>query len=334
MDKKITFAFWPLYVHWSNAVAQLSAVCKKRGIEVDVVMLDAYPDPADFAPGSDLVGFSCVTAHDYRKCIPYMRRAKKLGKTVLLGGVWASLGHEVDCCVDLVCRGDGEGLPDFILEGDETIFQKACVTKDLNAIPLMDYGLPMVFDRLVPPFGTDPALIYVSSRGCPNCCIFCQIQWQHPGQRIRTTVAKDLRKLTKIHKPAGIYFGDALLPYGSKAWRDSWGDFRYPFTGYIRADIQPAELEWLIDRGMMGCAFGIETGDEWYRNQILAKGITDAQIYETVKRLKTHNIWFMSFFMAGLPSETWTMLTRSAKMIRAIGGETAIWKYEDLAIAE
>ena len=156
--------------------------------------------------------------------------------------------------------------------------------------------------------------------------------WQPDGHkhRIRMKVGEDVAWLMANHNAEAIYFCDALLPYYNAEWRESWGDLHIPFTCYIRADISESDLLWLIDRGMVACAFGVESGDEQFRNGPLNKGVSDAQIQATTLLLQLNNIFYMPFFMSGVPGDTWVSQTRSIKMIRGIGGHPVIWQYTDL----
>jgi radical SAM superfamily enzyme YgiQ (UPF0313 family) len=331
---KIIFAFWPLYVSYNHGVALLSALCKARGIEVDLCILG---DIRNFAAQlqrerPQVVGFSCVTVHDYKLCVPFIRAAKALGYTVLLGGVWAGLGHPVDPAVDFVCRGDGETLPDFLLNGETQIFDSPQVCRDIHALPLPDYELfrDIPFDRGLPFLAGKKVLPYQSSRGCNGACTFCQIRHQPRGVRIRTRVGEDLAWLASTYKPDVFFIGDAGLPYANTAWKDSWGDFRHPFFAYIRADIDAESLEWLIDRGMNSCAFGVEAGDETYRNQVLRKNLTDAELWRTVGALERHGVDIVAFFMTGTPRETPDHQRKTRDLAAALPGTCITFRYENL----
>jgi len=332
----ILFAFAPLPVRYNHGVALLSALCRGRGIKVGLAVLESMPGFVDqvVAVRPRWVAFSCVTVHDYRLCLPFMRAAKAMGCVVLLGGVWAGLGLPVDPCVDRVCRGDGERLPDFLLYGDASLFEERHVCRDIHALPLPDYELfrDIPFDRGLPFLAGKKALPYQSSRGCNGACTFCQIRRQPKGVRVRYRVAEDLRFLAASYQPDLFFMGDAGLPYGNEAWKASWEDFSHPFFAYIRADIRPPDLEWLIDRGMTSCAFGVEAGDEAYRNTVLRKGLTDAALRRTVETLNRRSVDHLAFFMAGTPGETGEQARKTLDMAGSIGGLAVLFQYEELGV--
>jgi radical SAM superfamily enzyme YgiQ (UPF0313 family) len=101
-------------------------------------------------------------------------------------------------------------------------------------------------------------------------------------------------------------------------------------VAYIRADIKPDLLLWLIDRGMKGCAFGVESGDETYRNTVLKKNLTDDQLWNTIEILEKHSIWYSASFISKTPGERMHHQMKTAQMINKIKGYTFLAPYEEL----
>ncbi len=330
---RVLFCFYPLYVKYNHGIALLSALCKERGIETDLYILDDVDHFGEHLHKNDYdyISFSCVTVHDYKKCLPFIVEAKIRAYKVLLGGVYIRRGTPIDAPVDYLCRGEGETLPDFILSGDDRLFRERMLCNDLNALSLPDYDLfrNISFKRshLLQGYYVLP---YYSSRGCPYRCPFCEVSLQSEGVRFRYKIKEDLTYLLRIYSPDIFFIGDELLPYYNEMWRDSWGDFRHPFFGYIRADISKEQLEWLINRGLVACAFGVESGDEKYRNEVLGKRLKDIDIFRTVEILNRRNIKYVPFFMTDTPKETFIIRAKTHRMAKEIGGYPFMWKYENL----
>jgi radical SAM superfamily enzyme YgiQ (UPF0313 family) len=334
MAVKILFAFYPLYVSYNYGIALLSSLCKSFGIETAVYLLDDVEKFKEYLGQNDFqyVGFSCVTKHDYLLSLPFMQAASSEDRVTLLGGVFPRLGHPLYAPVTAACRGEGEMLPMFLANGYTGLFQQQERYPDLNELPLPDYELfrDIPYDRDLP-YGCEGVMLpYSSSRGCPYHCKFCAISLQPPGVRIRTKVGEDLELLTEIYKPDIVHFLDELIPYYDPAWRESWGDFKHPFVAYIRADILPEHLVWLRDKGMQGCFFGIETGNEQFRNQVLGKDLSDRQIRNTVSLLKEMGMPYMVSYIRGLPGETWEIQAETMEFYRELGGYPVICLYEDM----
>lgn len=337
LTKHILFAFYPLYVKWSHGIALLSALCKMNGIETSLYLLDTNEKFKEYLENHpcDYVGFSCVCSADFQLALPFMEIAKELDKTIILGGVYPRHGSFIDAPVDYICRGDGETLPAFINDNNTNLFDKPQVNMKLNDLPLPDYELfrDIPYNRELPfaPYIKN-IISYHSSRGCPYRCSFCEVAYQHPEIRFRTMVSDDLNYLTSKYKPDVVLFGDELLPYYYEPWRDSWGDFKYPFVSYIRADISESLLIWLYDKGLSGCFFGIESADEAYRNNILGKNLKDVDIYRTVNLLNEMKIPFIASFMQNTPGETWRMKAKTEKMSREICQFPIIYQYDNLGV--
>ncbi len=125
--KRILFLYYPLKVHYNHGVSLLASILREKGIEVFVVELNPLTDIQEIVTENniDFIGFSIVASQEYNLCLPYMIDAKQIGKPVLVGGVYVRRGAYIDpCAVDYICRGEGEILADFILEGKTEIFKK------------------------------------------------------------------------------------------------------------------------------------------------------------------------------------------------------------------
>jgi len=337
---RILFSFFPLFVAYNHGIALLSALCKAQGIETFLYILDDPEVFKSYLRDSDIpcVGFSCVTEHDYLKSIPFMEIAHEERKLVMLGGVYPRrMKYMPEAPADLICFGEGELLPEFFLSGDLEIFAKLMFYPDLNKLPLPDYELfkDIPFERAQLPVMKDKRILpYYSSRGCPYNCSFCEVRYQPKGVRIRYNVRDDISYLVDRYQPDIVFMGDALLPYYDKKWRDSWNDMIFPFAAYIRGDIPGDILQWLIEHGMIACAFGIESGNEEYRNNILKKQLLDSDIFNTVKILQKNNVEYAPFYMTDTPGETFTLKAQTYKMADKTGGYPVFFKYEELGTGD
>jgi radical SAM superfamily enzyme YgiQ (UPF0313 family) len=79
---------------------------------------------------------------------------------------------------------------------------------------------------------------------------------------------------------------------------------------------------------MHTCSFGIESGDEVFRNDILRKNLSDDEIYRTVDILKSNNVEFVPFYIVGAPREKFTSTKKTMEMKEHVGGIPIIWNYE------
>lgn len=316
MDLKILFAFYPLFVSYNHGIALLSSTMKQHGWETNLYLLDDVNRFHSYLVENkfDAICFSCVTVHDYKLSLPFIFEALALGQNVRLGGVYA--------------RWKNLSIPGVAVCSTELIEYDS-----LNDLPLPDYALfkNIPFDREYPWLKNNEKVIpYHTSRGCIHKCSFCMAPFQGTKFDVRRKVEKDLRAITSTYNPDVIVICDETTPYFDKGWRESWGDFRFPFMCYIRADITEDQLLWLIDRGLTACMFGVESGNEKYRNEILNKHLFDKDICRTINTLKNNNISYAPFYMTDTPMETMTIKKQTYDMSRDLGGYPVTFQYEDI----
>jgi radical SAM superfamily enzyme YgiQ (UPF0313 family) len=197
-------------------------------------------------------------------------------------------------------------------------------------MPDMSHVTGFEFHRGYPFLQGAKIIPYQTARGCPNRCSFCEVQFQPKGVRMKHTIKEDLTALNMVYHPNLFFLMDELPPYYSAEWRAQWKHVYLPFQCYIRADIEPDHLRFLIDHGLKVAAFGVESGDERFRNEVLKKDLTDLQLFRTVKTLREHSVAYLPFYINGAPGETAKDKEATRDMIKKVGGYPAIWEYQDL----
>ena len=334
---RIVFSYLPFAVLYNHGVALLTSICRAAGIHAYIVPMttpETYRDAlARIEP--DFVGFSFVTEVDYHASGSFVQEARTLGVPLLAGGVYVRrMWQDVRACgmFDFVCPGEAEILPGFLLEGNMAMWESPYYQVDLSLLPLPDYSMVNGFEfhRGYEFLKSMKIIPYSSSRGCPYRCSFCAVRHQPKGVRVKQTVREDLELLYEQHRPDLFCIMDELLPYYLDDWKAQFDGNRIPFMCYIRADIEPADLLFLHRNGLRYCAFGVESGDETYRNDVLAKDLTDKEIWRTVHILNDLGITYMPFFMMGTPGETEEIQKRTLAMRDQIGGHPTVWEYQPL----
>lgn len=300
----------------------MSAHCRKAGIGTEIIPLhDGFT-----GEGFDFVCCSFVTVHDYKAALPYL---EKIVVPKLAGGVYARKGAQIDG-FDYVCRGEGQRIVDFFLHGDTAVFESALVDDDMDILPDYSGVTGYEFGRGVPFLMGKKMIPYSHSRGCPYKCSFCEMRNLPQTVRIKKSIRQDLEYLRKAYHPELFYFTDETLPYYSKEWRDQFDGNTTPFLSFIRADIEPEHLDFLIKNGLHSCAIGVESGDEEYRNAVLNKGVTNKQIFRTVEALDRAGVERIMLFMRNTPGENILQAMETFDMAEKLGGYTMIFDYEVL----
>ncbi len=81
--------------------------------------------------------------------------------------------------------------------------------------------------------------------------------------------------------------------------------FNLPFICSLRADnIDEDVVKGLKEAGCFNVVMGVESGDDYLRNQILKKKITDEQLLSAAELFHRYNLNFCTTNILGLPGET------------------------------
>lgn len=187
--------------------------------------------------------------------------------------------------------------------------------QDLNALATPDYTLfdmPRYFK--VTPCGGAYLPIY-ASKGCPYSCSFCTWKdrpYQHKEPRL---VLEEIRIQESRHLKDGLkslYFYDPLFGFVRPRFfemmdlfhRDRLGE-RLPWFCTTRPEV--VTKGWARAAAKGGChvvSFGLESGLEWVRRDILKKNFTNRQFRQAVRNLKEAGILPYITLMTAVPGTT------------------------------
>ncbi len=286
----------------------------------------------------EIIGFSILHANRWG-AIDIARIAKKINPNVqvVFGGIGATFLWEYFLThfsmVDYVVLGEGEhsflglvkclekpcaesleAIPGLAFRKDQTVFRTrpAEYLQDLDALP-------------------NPARYFryqhvVSSRGCPGKCTFCGSPrfW---GNKVRFHSPEYfVDQLTMLHKK-GItffYFSDDTFTLKKErviriCRRIIEKGLNISWAAISRVNILSGEiLYWMRRAGCIQISFGVESGSEKIRNQILNKNIRTNQIKEAFALTTQYGILPRAYFIYGAPGENWDTIQETAALIRDI----------------
>ncbi|MCJ7727371.1 MAG: B12-binding domain-containing radical SAM protein [Actinobacteria bacterium] len=335
---EINQKFGPLY--YQHGLASLSAVLKKNGVqsislihfakEPDLIKWEAYLKKQK----PDIIGIYS-TAEQFHF-------VKELVSKVPQGIFTVCGGPHPTCypmCIediprlDAICIGEGEypilELVNALKEGrDYSNIKNLWVRKDgnivrnetrpfianLDELPFEDREL---FDlqRSIDKYGLGQVRV-MTTRGCPYQCTYCankRISKTQPGCYVRFRSAMhimdELNYLNKRYKFNEIFFDDDIFMM-DKAVRIEFCS-RYPeeidkpFVFGGRVEICNEEmLKELKMAGGRRIDFGVESGNEDLRRNILKRNMTNRQILEATKMAKAVGFQVKTLNIVGLPEET------------------------------
>ena len=182
-------------------------------------------------------------------------------------------------------------------------------------------------------FKTVPVETY---RGCPYACSFCNSPMQRQvskedgaGNFLRRktmeTLREELRDIVEKNDPEFIYIiDDSFLARPKREifdFCDMYEEFGLPFWFNTRPENCRADvLKRLKEVGCYRISFGIECGNEEYRQKVLLRHPTNTEIIEQFDTIAASGIAFSVNLIIGFPGETRDLVMDTVELVRSIGG--------------
>ena len=302
----------------------------------------------------DVIGISCLFTTQVNNVYDLAREVKKISPkiAVVVGGAHPSaLPEEVLKVkeIDYAVIGEGEkslkellacinnkSYPENIAgiaykkNGKIIINEKKYYIEDLDSIPFPNWSLlPLErYFEIGKPHGLYPEkkrfLPILSSRGCPNKCIFCSVHnlW---GKKYRKRSAKnvldEIRELIEKYGIEEIYFEDDNMTLDKQRTKDilngmineklniKWSSPNGIFAGSVDENI----INLMKKSGCRAISFGIESGDKHMLKDVIDKNVDLEKTISFIRKAKSLNIETSAFFVLGLPGETAATLKNTLK---------------------
>jgi len=190
---------------------------------------------------------------------------------------------------------------------------KGEIIEDLDALPFPARDLieSDIYLREEQAKSEVPAAGILGSRGCPFSCAFCCIPAIGHKVRIRTpkNVVDEMAQVYDQCRGAYSFVDDCFILSKPRILEFCQEivdrKMKVKFVGSTRANTLDEEVVKALKRA--GCTdlyFGVESGNDRIRNQVIKKKITDAQIAEAIRLCRKYGILSNLFLMVGFPTET------------------------------
>ncbi len=335
--------------YYYEGLASLSAILKSKGHMVELAHICNLANSEDIiqriSGGFDLVAFSCTTP-----MFPFVqwcaKNIKKQFKHIplLCGGTHVTLsprGTLKNSDVDYICVGEGEY---FILElleylqGSRTLdtikglgYRKGANEIIINELPLPidpldDLPFPdrEIFDRQ----HCNATSTYVSAgRGCPFRCAYCANDlinkiYNNKYLRLRRpeTMISEIELLLKKYPSIKfLYFGDDVFVL-NKLWLTDFcklysNSVGLPFCALAYpTTVTDDTIKMLKEAGCQEIRFGIQSGNEFIRNDVMLRPVTNNKIKEAFGILKKYNMEIKTDVIFGVPLEEKRHMLDTIKM--------------------
>lgn len=335
-------AFYQNVVYPNLGIMYLSAALKAAGHEVEVFVKTTAGDE-DLAAESlkafnpDIAAFSLITGdHPWALKIAGLLKvqAKKPLLTVF-GGPHPTFYPEfiADDAVDVICVGEGEEafceLAEYIdagkpIHGIRNLHVKTIAGTVKNEVRPLRQNLDSLSfpDRSLYlskyPFMRLSHMAVMAGRGCPYTCSYCfndslQAMYRGKGPYVRQrspgNVLAELEELVRDYHPRTIYFQDDVFTLSREFLAAFLPAYRLriglPFICLSRAEqLTDETIRLLTDAGCKRLFWGIESGNETLRRNILKRNFTNADIIAKAALLKKYGLKFRTYNILGIPGET------------------------------
>ena len=304
----------------------------------------------------DVVGIS-VYSFNYGDALRIVDDVKDVYPDIpiVFGGVHAILSSEEvirNKKVDVVCTGEGEHtLAEYLdclengkdrrgvkgiwyMEGEkERHNDQRRLIEDLDTLPVPDWR-PFELNKYLDYSHGDLGLM--ASRGCPYGCTYCSnnalrnilvgkyLRFQSPEK-----VIEDIQVLKERHKNDGFkylfFYDDTFISHRKfvlefcRQYKEHGFHEELPWNVNVRPNLVTDELIGnMADAGCYQVRMGVEAGDDYIRNTIYKRGMTLAQIRNSVAIIKRYNIQFRLQFILGAPGETIETMTKTFNLAREL----------------
>lgn len=319
----------------SMGPAFIAAYLREAGHRVDFLRAPVDADPDRFAdqvaalePG--LIGISLTTRQWLRgRQLAHAIRARA-SAPLIAGGLHATFAPEAVLHTggfDYVCLGEGEEATLELvraLEGDG----------DPGAIANI-WARGGTRPRLRPPFAPIDALPFLArdlldeppgvvhmatQRGCPFPCTYCAARMydqlydasgagDYGRRRSHGSCLAELRNLREAGNLAYVIFLDDTFtihhPWVREFCRVYGAELGAPFSLHARVEtVNPTLLEALAAAGCSQITYGVESGSERVRRDIMRRPVSNQRIEQVFAWTREAGIAVTANYMLGLPGET------------------------------
>ena len=331
-------AFLQETVNQNIGIEYLSAILKSKGhsCELFIEPFEKCFLEAVKSYNPDIIGFGVITG-SHRWVLNKANVLKKaLPKSlIVIGGPHPTYFPEMinEQNIDAIARGEAEisfldlvtriadsrdysDVPGFWIKKDGKIYRNdaAHLVEDVSSLPYPDHELYLKYKF----FKEQTEVPFIMTRGCPFNCSFCYNHvkmefYRGKGRYLRTRSVEHVIgeiELTRSLYPnmRSVIMHDDTIGLDKKWLAEFTGAYRdrinLPWFISIRADYADEfVIEKLKQANCFCLSLGVETGDEYLREKILGKKISDFRYIEASKLIHKAGIKLRTSNMMFLPGE-------------------------------
>ena len=271
-----------------------------------------------------IIGIGCQFTPHFNEVLQIAKLIKKISShiNVVIGGNHASTMTELVENIDYIVKGEGElnfyDLCSDLYKGIPTnrIREAYPLVKDLDSLPILDYSL-INLQRYIsyhsPFFMREPVLGIITSRGCPNNCIYCTVKgvWGRSWRGKSPKRVVDEIELLMCNGIREFQIMDDSASVDKKRWEGICNEIIRRKLD-IRWSTPNGIAHWTLDKPLLkkmkeaGCyriTLGIESGNPDIR-KFINKDYSLNQAKEIIDYANKIGMWTISTTILGFPNET------------------------------
>jgi radical SAM superfamily enzyme YgiQ (UPF0313 family) len=339
-------------------IMYLAASLRRAGHEVhfvDVAVEAGWEDRV-VGLGPDVVGYSVITGN-HGAFLEANRRLKRRCRFLSLWGgphptFFPEFIHEGG--VDAICVGEGEeaivdladaidrgaditGIPNLHVKlGGRVIRNEPRpLCQDLDALPHPDRSILTRY----PQYRCVSSRAVVTSRGCPHRCAFCyntryrdlyRGKGRYSRHRSVDSVIEECARHRADPWARQILFRDDLFARDARfvrAFADRYPrEVGLPFACNVRADRMTEQIaDDLARAGAKVAQFGVESGSDRVRRDILRRPISREELLRTARWLRARGIKIYTYNILGIPGESPEEALETLALNAEIGADMAMF---------
>jgi radical SAM superfamily enzyme YgiQ (UPF0313 family) len=299
----------------------------------------------------DLIGFSVVT-NQYKYALEIAAALRgSCDAPMVFGGIHPTMdprGCLAEGVVDSVCVGEGEeAVLELIRKGDPkgvrnmgyrdargVVIEPLRPYIDITRLPPKDYEI-FDFQRMID--AKDGWVGLLASRGCPFRCTYCLNHKIIKLYKESGSLPKDYMRRHTVEQVIGeieyllshyrrikmFIFDDDLFTF-DKAWLREFSRAYRAATriGFVcNAHVRMFDEEtasYLAEAGCKIVKFGVESGSERIRRDVLCRYMTNKDIESAFRAAHKFGLHTSAFVMIGLPGETKEDVLATVKLLADI----------------
>ena len=304
----------------------------------------------------DLIGVSCRSTE--WETAKQILELEPMSVPVVVGGPHATIAPEEVIAherVDMLVRGEGEEaiidlidriesggdlttMPNLWVKFEGEVFRNEVrdLIQDLDSLAFPDWNFwderhfrehyHQVFSPGAVVFGD-----LETSRGCPYSCPYCMtpaVQELYRGKGIyhreksASRIIAEVEKLVHDRKVDYIRFTDETFILNRSRIREFcqlYAGIRLPFSFSTRPEtVNDEMMSQLAEAGANTVSFGLESGNEQYRREMLNRKTGQQEVIDAVTIARRYGVKTFAFVMIGLPKEDRAMIQDTNELINTI----------------